>query len=197
MSHKGRLEDLDICTILQLISLGKKSGTLSLDDGRDQGSISFLDGQVVRTSSSRFPASLGDLLRERNLVTPAQIEEAVVFQRRLRTHQPLGAVITYLHQVPAALIEEVVTGQIERILIDFCSWTRGDFVYRLEPVATYGSALLNPLDLMLEKGLSPQRIALKSQYLKRNEETSGLSDELLEQKLQQLLKRQSRGRVDL
>ncbi|MFO7764970.1 MAG: DUF4388 domain-containing protein [Pelovirga sp.] len=197
MSLEGRLEDLDICSILQLISLGKKSGHLQLDNGEDQGSISFHDGQVVRASSSRFSQGLGALLRERELVSEQQVEDALKFQQRLRKHQPLGPIISYLYKLASQDIEEVVGEQIERIVVDFCHWKEGYFTFSIEPIATYGSAQLNPLDLLLEKGLSPQRLAIKIQLLEATSQSSALDDEELEAKLKELQQRQSRGRINL
>ena len=197
MSLSGRLEDLNICSILQLISLGKKSGTLKLESMGDQGSVCFHDGQVVRASSSRFSQGLGALLREREMVSTQQVEEALKFQRRLRKHQPLGPIISYLYKLKARDIEEVVGEQIERIVVDFCAWKEGCFSFSIEPVATYGSAQLNPLDLILEKGLSPQRLALKIQLLEASSQSTPLNDEALEAKLLELQQRQDRGRINL
>lgn len=197
MSLCGRLEDLDICSILQLISLGKKSGTLKLENLEDHGSVCFHDGQVVRASSSRFPEGLGSLLREHELISSQQVEDALKFQRRLRKHQPLGPIISYLYKLESQDIEEIVGEQIERIVIDFCSWKKGSFTFSIEPVATYGSAQLNPLDMMLDKGLSPQRLALKIQILEAASQAAPLSNEVLEAKLSELQQRQDRGRINL
>lgn len=197
MSLKGRLEDLNICSILQLISLGKKSGTLTLENTPDHGSISFHDGQVLRASSSRFPQGLGSLLYERQLISLAQMEEALKFQQRLRKHQPLGLIVTYLYKLAAQEIEQVVGDQIEQIVVDFCSWKKGQFSFNIEPVDTYGSAQLNPLDLILEKGLSPQRLAVKVQLLEAAKPDVLLNNEQLENKLKELQQRQDRGRITL
>jgi hypothetical protein len=197
MSLEGRLEDLNICSILQLISLGKKSGTLKLKNVQDHGSISFHDGQVVRASSSRFPQGLGTLLRERKLISVQQVEEALKFQQRLRKHQPLGPIITYLYKLAAQEIEQVVGEQIEQIVVDFCRWQEGEFSFCIEVIDTYGSVQLNPLDLILEKGLSPQRLAVKMQLLETTRHDVPLNDEQLEAKLRELQQRQDRGRITL
>ncbi len=197
MSLEGRLEDLNICSILQLISLGKKSGTLALKNRQDHGSISFHDGQVVRASSSRFPQGLGTLLCARQLISLQQMEAALKFQQRLRKHQPLGTIITYLYKLAAQEIEQVVGDQIEQIVVDFCRWQMGQFSFSIEAVDTYGSALLNPLDLILEKGLSPQRLAVKVQLLDAARPDVLLNDEQLENKLSELQQRLDRSRITL
>ncbi|MBW6509250.1 MAG: DUF4388 domain-containing protein [Desulfuromonadales bacterium] len=197
MSLEGRLEDLHICSILQLISLGKKSGTLTLKNGHDHGSISFHDGQVVRAGSSRFPQGLGTLLGERRLISSLQLEEALKFQQRLRHHQPLGPIITYLYKLAAQDIEAVVGEQIEQIVVDFCRWQEGEFCFTIEVVDSYGSAKLNPLDLILEKGFSPQRLAVKMRLLGAARQDVPLNDDQLEAKLKELQQRQDRSRITL
>ena len=197
MSLQGRLEDLNICSILQLISLGKKSGTLVLHNQQNHGSISFYDGQVVRASSSHFPQGLGTLLCERQLISLQQMEEALKFQQRLRKHQPLGVIISYLYKLAAHDIEQVVGDQIEQIVVDFCRWQEGEFNFSIEKVDPYGSAQLNPFDLILEKGLSPQRLAVKMQLLETAKTDVTLNDEQLDARLTELQQRQDRGRITL
>ncbi|MBD1399583.1 DUF4388 domain-containing protein [Pelovirga terrestris] len=197
MSLQGRLEDLNICSILQLISLGKKSGTLMLNSGQNHGSISFYDGQVVRASSSLFPQGLGTLLCERQLISLSQMEQALTFQQRLRKHQPLGVIISYLYKLAAHDIEQVVGDQIEQIVVDFCRWQEGAFSFNIEKVDPYGSAQLNPFDLILEKGLSPQRLAVKMQLLEAASTNVTLNDEQLDARLSELQHRQDRGRITL
>src|SRR6056297_1404588 len=197
MSLQGRLEDLNICSILQLISLGKKSGTLMLNSAQDHGRISFYDGQVVRASSSRFPQGLGTLLCERDLISLQQMDEALQFQQRLRKHQPLGPIISYLYKLDAREIEQVVGDQIEQIVVDFCRWHKGQFSFSIEPVDTYGSAQLNPFDLILAIVLSPQRLAVKMQLIDAGKPDVIFNDEQLENKLKELQQRQDRGRITL
>ena len=62
MALEGYLEDLGICDILQILSLSKKSGTLILKGPQGEGLVCFVDGQVVRASSSFFPENIGQLL---------------------------------------------------------------------------------------------------------------------------------------
>ncbi|MFO7811605.1 MAG: DUF4388 domain-containing protein [Pelovirga sp.] len=197
MSLQGRLEDLNICSILQLISLGKKSGTLVLQNGQDHGSVSFCDGQVVRASSSLYPQGLGTLLCERRLISLPQVQEALKFQQRLRKHQPLGVIISYLYKLAAHDIEQVVRDQIEHIVVDFCRWQEGEFSFSIEKVDPYGSAALNPFDLILEKGLSPQRLAVKMQLLESAKSNVTLNDQQLDARVSELQQRQDSGRITL
>jgi len=163
MSVDGYLDDLGICDILQLLSLSKKTGTLYLESGSCRGCVSFQRGQVIRATSSDIPQELGQLLKGFRLITEEQLEEALLYQQRLEQYRPLGEVVSSLYKIPVASIEQVVAKQIEQVILSFVSWTEGRFSFAIEETASYGSAKLNPLDLMLERGLSPRRLALKGQ----------------------------------
>lgn len=164
MPLDGSLEDLNICDLLQLISLSKKSGTLLLQRGRAEGTICFSAGQIVRASSSLFPQGIGQLLLKQGVIGQAQLDQALIHQQTLADHQPLGQILIESYKISPAVIETVIEARIEEIVRDFCGWKQGSFCFYLEKPNIYGSALLNPLDFMVDRGLSTQRLALKGGY---------------------------------
>jgi hypothetical protein len=186
MGLEGYLEDLGISEILQIVSLSKKSGTLSLSNEKVSGSITFLNGQVVRATSSEHPETLGQLLVKNNLVTKLQVSEALAQQKQLAEHQPVGALLCEQFQIQPEAIEPIVKGQIEKIVYSFFHWQRGTFAFQLGDPETFGSAALNPFDFMLEKGISSQRLVVKGERLAESGSTEGLDDAGLEQEIQQL-----------
>ncbi len=165
MGLEGYLEDLGISEILQIVSLSKKSGMLSLAHDQEVGCITFLEGQVVRATSSREPDSLGQLLKSQQLVTEQQIEAALKKQQSLKVHQPLGAILSRSCQIPSEAIETVVKQQIEKIVFSFFAWQKGTFSFQLGAPESFGSTTVNPFDFMLEKGISSQRLVVKGQRL--------------------------------
>lgn len=196
MALEGYLEDLGIRDILQILSLSKKSGTLTLKSQQGEGLVCFVDGQVIRASSSFFPETLGQLLRRNKLVTEEQVDNALKYQQALKVHQPLGQILIARFQIASAEIEQVVATQIEKIIFSFFSWTEGYFSFRLEEMKSFGSALLNPLDFMLEKGLSSQRLVVKGQKIVEGCEDN-IDDELIDRELTELKKHQSQQGLDL
>lgn len=194
MALEGQLEDLGICDILQILSLSKKSGTLKLKNQQGEGLVCFVDGQIIRAFSSSFPETLGQLLRRNKLVTEDQVAEALKQQQTLDVHQPLGKILVANFQITAAEIEQVVATQIEKIIFNFFSWTEGSFLFHLEEMESFGSALLNPLDFMLEKGLSGQRLVVKGRSLSKED---NVDDELIERELDELKTHQSQQGLEL
>lgn len=164
MGLVGNLEDLGLGDILQIVSLSKKSGVLSLTSGKREGTIVFIDGQVVRAVSSQFTASLGDILIKHKLLTSQNLERALAEQNG-SGHRPLGPLLVERYGVSQEKIEAIVKGQIERIVYSFFGWKEGTFAFELGEPEAVGSARLNPLDFMLEQGLSPQWLAVEGRRL--------------------------------
>ncbi|MCK5912351.1 MAG: DUF4388 domain-containing protein, partial [Desulfuromusa sp.] len=196
MALEGYLEDFGICDILQILSLSKKSGTLTLKSQQGEGVVCFMDGQVIRATSSFFPETLGQLLRRNKLVTEDQVDEALEFQQLPGVHQPLGKILIDKFQIAAAEIERVVATQIEKIIFSFFSWSEGVFLFRLEEVKSFGSALLNPLDYMLEQGLSSQLLVVKGQKIVAGHEDK-IDAESIERELNELQNHQSQQGLEL
>lgn len=184
MGLEGYLEDLGISDILQIVSLSKKSGTLTLKSNRRQGAIVFLDGQVVRAVSDQYRDGLGQLLCRSGLACQEQVEKALLQQRSLKCHKPLGEILVDSFRIPRDQIEAVVQQQIEKIVFALFSWQEGTFAFQVEEQQSYGSSCLNPLDFMLEKGICPQWLVVKGQ---QQGSAAGEADEgRLRQQAQQL-----------
>lgn len=197
MALEGCLEDLGIRDILQILSLSKKTGTLTLKVPQGDGLVCFMEGQVIRASSSLFPETLGQLLRNNKIVTEEQVDEALKCQQNLSIHQPLGQILIDKFRIASVEIEQVVATQIEKIVFSFFSWTEGYFSFRLEEMKSFGSALLNPLDFMLEKGLSSQRLVVKGEKIAELGSDGEIDDELIERELTELEKQQSQHGLEL
>jgi len=190
MGLEGFLEDLGISEILQIVSLSKKSGTLSLADAGRTGSITFLEGQVVRATASEYPEGLGQLLISAQLINEQQLDAALEQQQALVEHRPLGVILSECCEIPAEKIEAVVRQQIEKIVYRFFAWQKGTFSFSLSEPEAFGSASLNPFDFMLEKGISSQRLVVKGERLAAMPETaSPVDDTSLEKEIQQLEQR--------
>ena len=198
MALEGFLEDLGIRDILQILSLSKKSGTLKINCQDVDGLIYFLDGQVVRASSNVFPETLGQLLRRNKIVTKDQVNEALEYQRTLSLHQPLGQILVDKFHISSLEIEKVVATQIEKIIFSFFSCTEGRFSFQLGEMKSFGSTQLNPLDFILEKGLSPQRLAVKGQkIIESGQRAAEIDNALIEREIIDREKQRSQQGLDL
>ena len=191
MGLEGYLEDLGISEILQIVSLSKKSGTLSLHGNeKEAGTVTFLNGQVVRATSSQYPETLGQLLKKANIVTEQQIDMALKEQQSVEFHQPLGAILRESCQVDSEIIESVVKDQIEKIVYSFFNWSKGTFAFQIGEPGAFGRTSLNPFDFLLDSGISSQRLVVKGERLAEQQEAGRESDDSsLEEEIRQLERR--------
>lgn len=162
MSLVGNLEDLGLGEILQIVSLSRKSGTLTLRSKGHEAAIVFRYGQVVRASSSMFPQSLGELLTRQNVIDPAILRKALALQQSEGFLERLGAILVKHFDVTQEVIEEVVRSQVEKVVISLFDWTSGSFDFLIQDlVETVYDTRMDPLQFMLNQGLNPQYLAME------------------------------------
>lgn len=161
MSLVGNLEDLGLGEILQIVSLSRKSGVLTLDSTGRTGKVTFLNGQVIRATTSASRVNLGDLLVRRDLVDIETLKKALFIQRNSDNPPRLGAILAEKFAVPPEKIEEVAKEQIEKIVYSFFTWNEGSFSFDLGEPSVLASGNVNPLQFMLDSGLNPQWLAME------------------------------------
>lgn len=165
MSLVGNLEDLGLGEILQIISLSKKSGTLTLKSKEREAAIVFRVGQVVRASSSLFPQSLGELLTRSAVIDPAILRRALALQQSEGFLERLGAILVKHFNIKQEVIEEVVREQVEKVVLSLFEWSVGSFDFQIQDqVETVYDTKLDPLQFMLEQGLNPQYLAMEAAH---------------------------------
>lgn len=161
MSLVGNLEDLGLGDILQIVSLSRKSGVLSLSSRHREGKIVFSNGQVIRAVSSVYRENLGHLLLRKALVDIATLKKALLQQRNSSNPPRLGTILAEQFDVPGDAIEEAVKEQIEKIVYSFFGWTEGTFSFGLSEPEEIAATHFDPLQFMLDQGLNPQWLAME------------------------------------
>lgn len=164
MSLVGNLEDLSLGEILQIVSLSRKSGTLSLQSQGREASIVFRSGQVVRASSSMFPQNLGELLTTGSIIDPPTLRTALALQQSEGYIERLGAILVKHFDVNQDVIEEVVRTQVEKVVLSLFEWTGGNFDFKVQDlVDTVYDTEVDPLQFMLSQGLNPQLLVMEGE----------------------------------
>ena len=163
MSLVGNLEDLGLGEILQIVSLSRRSGTLSLQSKGREGTIVFRSGQVIRATSSNFRRFLGEVLVERGVLDGTTLQSALTIQKEEGYRDQVGSILIREFHVSAERIEEVVREQIEHVVYSLFAWQEGSFAFDLqESVATVDAIRMDPVQFMLEQGLDTQFLAMEA-----------------------------------
>jgi CheY-like chemotaxis protein len=166
MSLVGNLEDLGLGEILQIVSLSRKSGSLSLHSRGREGKIVFRNGQVVSANSSVFQESLGELLVQKGVVDSHTLKKALAIQQQEERRERLGAILIQRFGVSEEQVEKLVGEQIEKVVYSLFVWSEGSFDFELhDTVDVLEVTHLDPLQFMLEQGLNPQFLAMEGTRL--------------------------------
>ncbi|MDD2897191.1 MAG: response regulator [Desulfuromonadaceae bacterium] len=166
MSLAGKLEELGLGEILQIVSLSRKTGVLFLSSGGMDGSVFFRQGQVVRASSSSCHKSLGEELILRGVIDLPVLRKALAYQQEYGFRERLGVILVKKYVVSQSAVDEVVREQIENVVFSLFAWTEGTFTFEVRSsVEAVDETKMDPLQFMLDQGLNPQFLAMEGMRL--------------------------------
>lgn len=162
MSLVGNLEDLGLGEILQIVSLSRKTGVLTLQSRGREGTVVFRQGQVVRATSSTYQQCLGEVLIQKGVIHLTVLRKALALQQESGFRERLGVILIKNFGIAREMIEEVVCEQIENVVFSLFAWIEGRFEFEVqEHIETIDGTKLDPLQFMLDQGLNPQFLAME------------------------------------
>jgi Domain of unknown function (DUF4388) len=164
MSLVGRLEDLALPDIFQIISLSKKTGTLVVRSRNGTGMVVFKDGQVIQAASDSIRDSLGNILVSQGMLAEASLSRALSLQKR-ETDKPLGMILVEMGAVSAQTLEGVVRKQIEEIIYDLLAWEEGFFNFELGEIAPKDTIEIDTQEFLLKSGISAEYLLMEGTRL--------------------------------
>lgn len=160
MSLVGRLEDLALPDIFQIISLSKKTGTLVVRSRKGTGMVVFKSGQVIQAGSDSIRDSLGNILVSQGMVDQGDLAAALSKQKST-PDKPLGMILVETGATTSKIIEDVVRQQIEEIIYDLLAWEEGFFNFELGEIAPKDKIEIDTHDLLLKSGLSAEYLLME------------------------------------
>ncbi len=160
MSLIGRLEDLALPDIFQIISLSKKTGTLVVRSRKGTGMVVFKNGQVIQAASDSIRDSLGNILVSQGMLDEASLSRALDLQKR-EADTPRGMILVQTGAVSAQTLEMVVRKQIEEIIYDLLAWEEGFFNFELGETASKDKIEIDTMEFLLKSGISAEYLLLE------------------------------------
>ena len=160
MSLVGRLEDLALPDIFQIISLSKKTGTLVVRSRRGTGMVVFKDGQVIQAASDSIRDSLGNILVSQGMLDEAALSKALALQKR-EPDTPLGMILMEMGVVAAQTLESVIRKQIEEIIYDLLDWEEGFFNFELGEIIPKDTIEIDTQEFLLKSGISAEYLLME------------------------------------
>jgi len=126
MAIEGSLTDVSLADICQLLSLGRKSGCLTITDRSNFGYVYLKAGRVIYASVLNRPDRLGDTLVKNGVIQPGDLDRAIKEQ----SHQGgrrLGEILVGFGALSQEVLEEWITIQIEEAVFHLFTWNQGSF----------------------------------------------------------------------
>lgn len=160
MSLVGRLEDLALPDIFQIISLSKKTGTLIVRSRKGTGMVVFKGGQVIQAANDGIRDSLGNILVSQGMLNEAALSQALAQQKK-SPDTPLGMILVEMGAVPAQTLETVIRKQIEEIIYDLLSWEEGFFNFELGETAPKDKIEIDTQEFLLKSGLNAEYLLME------------------------------------
>jgi CheY-like chemotaxis protein len=154
VSLLGRLEDLSLTDIVQIVYLSRRTGVLEIVDDRGRHTVMFRQGLVVNASSPEHP----DLLTY--LVARGSVPEAAApgLRKMEESGIPLGTAAVEMNIIPAADLATAIHERVVGVVAPLLQSREGEFNFIL-------SDHVGPLDveydadsIFKEGGFAPQKI---------------------------------------
>lgn len=154
MSLLGRLEDLSLSDIVQIVFLSRRTGVLEIIDDAGRHTVLFRQGMVVNASGPEHPDLVTFLQKRR------QIDSEVV--RTIRQMEDRGiscgsSLMEMNLMTPERLIDEI-RERILDVVTPLLSSRDGEFNFILSEAMTPVDMEYEPEALLKEGGFSPQKI---------------------------------------
>lgn len=129
MDLQGSIEKFTLPEILQLIAAGRKTGTLAIQKEDNIVMVYFKEGNVFYAYGPQQTYHIGQLLKELNVLTAEQLEEAVRIQSESENSRRLGEILISRQFIDKGDLETVVKTQIEELLYSLLGWQEGSFKF--------------------------------------------------------------------
>ncbi len=158
MSLVGNLADLPLTDILQIVSLSHRTGILKISSGDSEASITFMNGNVIKASSSQNRVSLGHRLKQKGLISDEDEARALAYQQEVG--EPFGTILVQQELVPKEKMEAILLDYIQETVLEVLSWNQGHFDFQLIPSP---AALLptGETELVLSQGVDTQHLIME------------------------------------
>ena len=151
MAIKGSLKEASLPDVLQLLSMGKKTGCLAVTHRNNFGYIYFDKGLISYASIVNRRDRIGDILLKAGSITQAQLDAAISAQATHRDKR-IGELLVAQGAITRGALHAQIMMQIEEAVYFLFTWTQGTFNFEADVRPEEQDLLvsINPESLLLE-----------------------------------------------
>ncbi len=126
MALRGNLRDFSLTQLLNLVSLAKKTGVLTLGEGSSQATVYFREGMLVHVSLDGKASNLRNLLERVGKINEAQSR---LLPREARSDKEWGLLLINSGLINRADIIEAIRRHTLETTYRLFTWTEGSFLF--------------------------------------------------------------------
>lgn len=160
MAFVGRL-DLTVPDLLQILSLGKKTGKLRLSRLGNSGEILFKDGKIIYAASDSTRNTLGNILISQKQITETALMAALEMQHLSPKSKRLGAILLEKEIITPAVLQEAIRYQIEQVISEFLTWEGGFFRFETTEIVIDDGITVDANEFLEKAGIAPEHLLLE------------------------------------
>jgi hypothetical protein len=161
MSLEGRLDDMGLADIFQIIGISKRSGVLTLIRKEGTGRLVFNQGQVLFASSDTR-SRLGYTLVKKGIISNEDLEYALRIQKGRGSKKPIGTILIEMGSLDQQTFEQELYRHVVSVVHDLLSWNSGSFHFQLSS--------LEDNQIISNEGFGTESLLLEAFRLKDEEE---------------------------
>lgn len=175
MALQGNLQDFSTTQLLNLVSLAKKTGSMTLRISDNEALLYFREGKLIHASTQKMQGDLAGMLLEAKKLTQEQAN-AIARQPKRLTDKALGIDLIRAKVVSQQDIVQSIKDFMLKVVYSLFSWTDGQFMFNqgakpsndritvplnLDNVILYGSRLIKEKEVLLDELPDLSVVALK------------------------------------
>jgi Domain of unknown function (DUF4388) len=160
VSFGGRLETLELSTLLQTLGVSNANGRLTLTRLDRHAALVFRNGRVVFVAGGSSEETMGALLLRMGLLKEPDLMKALERQHDGNRFLRLGEVLVEMGLLAPGTIDGVVRHRMNELVAELLRWNTGFF--RFVPTAESGpeEAEVHLGDLVVPEGVPPLELLM-------------------------------------
>jgi hypothetical protein len=154
----GKLEEGTLSGLLQMLSIKRRSGKLSLTTRDAHGLVLLQDGNIIYAASNSAREAFGNILIRHGLVDDGTLMKALEQQHASGREKRLGTILVEIGAISQEDLENVLREQTVGIIRELLGWHDGFFTF--EPLTISGHELgVDAKDLVMDEGLDAELLS--------------------------------------
>jgi CheY-like chemotaxis protein len=162
LSLLGRLEDLSLTDIVQIVFLSRRTGVLEIINDRGRHTVMFRQGLIVNASSPEYPDLIA-YLGQKGFITQQQ---GASLHRMDDAGIPYGTAAVEMHVLSADSLASAIRARIIEVVTPLMQSREGEFNFILSDSMTPLDVEYDPDVVFKEGGIAPQKIIGEGEKLK-------------------------------